>query len=201
MLQHLKDWGDWLEDKLLEKPQRDVTWAKPWNINKIQRGTEVGKESMLNRKHVLSHFSHVQLCDAMDCSPPGSFGPWDSVGKNTGVGCHFLLQGIFLTQGSYLSLLWLLYCRRIPYHWATGEAELEAETANWVERTRRLSGKTLCKGLEIQMKRVCVPICQDRLWTPPWRGSKACVESQSGLDLDWSVFTDSSSPASKKWAF
>ena len=23
--------------------------------------------------------------------------PWDSPGKNTGVGCHFLLQGIFLT--------------------------------------------------------------------------------------------------------
>ena len=26
--------------------------------------------------------------------------PWDSLGKNTGVGCHFLLQGIFPTQGS-----------------------------------------------------------------------------------------------------
>ena len=25
--------------------------------------------------------------------------PWDVPGKNTGVGCHFLLQGIFLTQG------------------------------------------------------------------------------------------------------
>ena len=24
--------------------------------------------------------------------------PWDSLGKNTGVGCHLLLQGIFLTQ-------------------------------------------------------------------------------------------------------
>ena len=30
--------------------------------------------------------------------------PWDSPGKNTGVGCHFLLQGIFLTQGSNPSL-------------------------------------------------------------------------------------------------
>ena len=26
--------------------------------------------------------------------------PWDSLGKNTGVGCHALLQGIFQTQGS-----------------------------------------------------------------------------------------------------
>ena len=31
--------------------------------------------------------------------------PWDSPGKNTGVGCHFLLQGIFQTQGSNPSLL------------------------------------------------------------------------------------------------
>ena len=31
--------------------------------------------------------------------------PWDSPGKNTGVVCHFLLQGIFPTQGSNLHLL------------------------------------------------------------------------------------------------
>ena len=31
--------------------------------------------------------------------------PWDSPGKSTGVGCHFLLQGIFPTQGSNLHLL------------------------------------------------------------------------------------------------
>ena len=34
---------------------------------------------------------------------------WDFPGKNTGVGCHFLLQGIFLTQGSNPHLLHLLY--------------------------------------------------------------------------------------------
>ena len=37
------------------------------------------------------------LCDPMDGSLPGS---WDSPGKNTGVDCHFLLQGKFPTQGS-----------------------------------------------------------------------------------------------------
>ena len=30
------------------------------------------------------------LCDPIDGSPPSH--PWDSLGKNTGVGCHFLLQ-------------------------------------------------------------------------------------------------------------
>ena len=35
--------------------------------------------------------------------------PWDYPGKNTGVGCHFLLWGIFLTQGFNLCLLYLLH--------------------------------------------------------------------------------------------
>ena len=39
------------------------------------------------------------LCNPMDYSPPGSFCPWDFLGKNTAVGCFFLLQGIFPTQG------------------------------------------------------------------------------------------------------
>ena len=39
--------------------------------------------------------------------------PWDSPGKNTGVGCHFLLQGIFLTQESNPGLL---HCRQMLYH-------------------------------------------------------------------------------------
>ena len=40
--------------------------------------------------------------------------PWRHFpGKNTGVGCHFLLQGIFLTQGLNPGLL---HCRQILYH-------------------------------------------------------------------------------------
>ena len=38
---------------------------------------------------------------------------WNSSGKNTGMDCHFLLQGIFPTQGSSLGLL---HCRWILYH-------------------------------------------------------------------------------------
>ena len=56
------------------------------------------------------------------CGPYGPAGllcPWDSPGKNTGVCCHALLQGIFWTQGSNLQLL---HCRWVLYGWATGEA-------------------------------------------------------------------------------
>ena len=51
------------------------------------------------------------------------FCPWDFPGKNTGVGCYFLLQGIFLTQGLNFHLLCLLLCRWIFFTcWATGAA-------------------------------------------------------------------------------
>ena len=53
------------------------------------------------------------LCDPMDCSPPGSSVHGDSIDKNTGVGCHALLQGIFPTQGLNPGLL---HCRWILYY-------------------------------------------------------------------------------------
>src|SRR5574337_44455 len=40
------------------------------------------------------------LCNPMDYSPARFLCPWDFSGKNTGVGCHFLFQGIFPTQRS-----------------------------------------------------------------------------------------------------
>ena len=49
------------------------------------------------------------LCDPMDCSPARLLCPWNFPGKNTGVDCHFLLEGIFPTQGSNLYLLNLLH--------------------------------------------------------------------------------------------
>ena len=65
--------------------------------------------------------SHVQLCDPINCSPPGSSVHGDSPGKNTGVACRFFLQGIFPTQGSNPGLLWLLHSRWFLYPWTTGE--------------------------------------------------------------------------------
>ena len=55
----------------------------------------------------------LTLCTPMDCRPPGSSVHAASPGKNTRVGCHDLLQGIFLTQQLNPGLLhcrWILYC-------------------------------------------------------------------------------------------
>ena len=57
------------------------------------------------------------VCSVMSHDSLGSHGlkptrllcSWNSLGKKTGVGCHFLLQGIFLTQGSKTHFLNLLY--------------------------------------------------------------------------------------------
>ena len=57
------------------------------------------------------------LCDPMACRPPVSSVHGDSPGKNTGVGCHAILQGILLTQGSKMHLLFLL-------HWQAGSLPL-----------------------------------------------------------------------------
>ena len=89
-----------------------------------------GEQTLLSKKYcnaikwvVLNYFDHctalglvtqscLTLCHPMDCSPPGSSVHGDYPGKNTGVGCHAILQGIFPTQGLEPGLL---HCRRILY--------------------------------------------------------------------------------------
>ena len=81
--------------------------------------------------------SHVQLfVTPMGYSPPRllliSLGNQkiclDFPGKNTGVGCHFLLQGIFLTQGLIPVSCISSIGRRILYFCATWEAFLTVTT-------------------------------------------------------------------------
>ena len=73
---------------------------------------------MMSHACVLSCFSHAQPYDPMDQSPPGaSVHGILSPGKNTGMSCHALLQGIFLTQRSNPCLLCLL-------HWQAGSLPL-----------------------------------------------------------------------------
>ena len=67
-------------------------------------------------KEVLVAQSCPTLWNSMDCSLP-----WDSPGKNTGVGCYALLQGIFLTQESNLVSC---IAGRFFTIWATREALL-----------------------------------------------------------------------------
>ena len=53
----------------------------------------------------------VQLLRLHGLLPARLLCPWDFLGKNTGVSCHFLLQGVSLTQGWNPRFLWLLVSR------------------------------------------------------------------------------------------
>ena len=83
-------------------------------MNEFQR-PDIKKNILL-----LSAQSCLTLCNLMDCSLPDSSVHGDSPGKNTRVGCHDLLQGIFPTQGLNPGLL---HCRHILYCLNTREAQ------------------------------------------------------------------------------
>ena len=73
---------------------------------------------------VCVHAKQLQLCRIlcipMYYSPPGSSVHGDSPSKNTGVGCHALLQGIFSTQGLNPGPP---HCKQILYSLSHGEVQ------------------------------------------------------------------------------
>ena len=116
-----------LDDKNLEKLQ--TLWAPTDSSAKMEVTAKIMVGLIIpwkkhgdfrNRITVPLHCMHAKLlqlcptlCNPMDCSLPGSSVRGDSPGKNTGVRCHALLQGIFPTQGSNPGLL---HCKWILYH-------------------------------------------------------------------------------------
>ena len=70
--------------------------------------------SVLSPKFGIKYWSESESCSVVSdfLRPHGLYSPWNSPGKNIGVGSLSLLQGIFPTQGSDLGLL---HCRRILY--------------------------------------------------------------------------------------
>ena len=84
-------------------------------------------------------------CNPVECSPPGS-SVHDSPGKNTGVGCHALLQGIFHCQGLNPCLLCLL-------HWQAGSLPLAplGKPQNVSESEVAQSCLTLCNPMDCSL--------------------------------------------------
>ena len=77
--------------------------------------------------------SYLTLLRPHGLQPTTLLCPWDFPDKNTGVGCHFLLQGIFLTQGSNICLL----------HWQA-DFTREALCYKFLESTQTLIHGALC---------------------------------------------------------
>ena len=101
------------ECSCLENPRDGGSWwAAVYGV--AQSWTRLKRLSSSSKFDIYWSGLVVQLCpafcDTMDCSPPDSYVHRLLQAKNIGVGCHFLLQEIFLTRGSNPGLL---HCRQI----------------------------------------------------------------------------------------
>ena len=95
------------------------------------------------RKCVLVAQSCPTLLQLHGLQPARVLCPWDFPGKNTGVGCHFLLQGIFqmhrLNPG-------LLHCRQILYHLSH-----KGSSGNVKDYTKMANGQSILKIVNLQV--------------------------------------------------
>ena len=103
------------------------------------------------------------LCDPMSCSLTGSSVHGNSPGKNTGVGCHALLQGVFPTQGSNPCLSCLL-------HWQAWSLPLEPPGRDM---------HTLCCAKSPQS---CPTLCDPRDGSPPGSPVPGILQART---LEW----------------
>ena len=110
----------WNLGELTEQPVSSVTQST-WRQTKQSKikamicyQTSKGDSYSLRKVSVLWLVAQLclTLCNPTDCSPPGSSARGGSPGKNTGVGCHALLRGIFSTQALNPGLS---HCRQILY--------------------------------------------------------------------------------------
>ena len=80
-------------------------WRRHWKKSLRQTSSQPKQNASPVKSESKVTQSCLTLCNSVDCSPPGSSIRGIFPGKSTGVGCHFLLQGIFPTQGSNPGLL------------------------------------------------------------------------------------------------
>ena len=119
---HIKAWNNrslsWFSDRISGIKSVAYHWAP----------TEAGN-GFLPCTHACSIASVVSDCVRPYglLLPARLLRPWNSPGRNTGVGCCALLQGIFPTQGLDLHLL---HCRWILHHWDTREARIPSSGAS-----------------------------------------------------------------------
>ena len=106
--------------KLLRRKQNCLSPSAAYSpsINKHSKYFYVSKEfffcgqfqtKSVIRSTCVGMLSHLVMSDSVPphgLYPDGILCPWNFPGKNTGMGCHVLLQGIFPTQGSNFQLLY-----------------------------------------------------------------------------------------------
>ena len=86
-----------IDEETMEIVREFIIWA-PKSLRMVTAAMKLKDACSLEESEREVAQSCPTLCDPM--KPIRLSHLWDCPGKCTGVGCHFLLQGIFLTQGS-----------------------------------------------------------------------------------------------------
>ena len=97
--------------KIMEEIKLGINIQTPiqWHIGKKKKIRDDTKSESVGHSVKSDSFQTHGL------QPSRLLSPWNSPGKNTGIGCHLLLQETFPTQESDPRLS-LLHCRQIRYH-------------------------------------------------------------------------------------
>ena len=143
---------------------------------------------------MLSHFSHSPLLGTPWTVAARVLCPWDSPGKNTGVGSHAFLQGIFPTQGSNPCILCLLHwqaCslplaphRSFPAGWDGKESAYNAGELGSIPDSGRSPGEG--NGNPLQYS--CLENPMDRgAWGATVHGGRGELETTEQLTLSFSA--------------
>ena len=134
-------------------------WSSISTLGYLSKENENTNLKIYSPSCLLQHYLKLLLC------------PWDSPGKNTGMGCHALLQGIFRTQGSNLGLL---HCGQILYHLSHQGSPFKIRHGNY-----------LCPSVDDWIKcGMCTHIHTHTLeYYSAMKRRKSCHLQQHGLTL------------------
>ena len=139
-----------VSENFSSKPKIYIYTYKLKTISMFEGKLKKSLKSLLsNLNRVSNKLSCSVMSDSLGLhglSPARLFCPWDSPGKNTGVGCHSLLQGILPTQESKPGLL---HFRQILYH------QSQEISKKWlVQECRRSKKKKKCRRYGTKLVRI-----------------------------------------------
>ena len=162
-----------------------LAWRIPWT-EKPGRLQSMGSQRV-GHNWVTNTYTHMISCSVVsDSVQPhalysllGSSVHGDSPGKNIGVGCYALLQGIFPTQGLNSGLL---HCRQILYHLSYQKAQTYlwwGGVINWIGQ----------KVFLVFMEKAMAPHSSTLAWKIPWTEEPGRLQSMGSLRVrhDWAT--------------
>ena len=116
-------------------------------------------------------------------------GPWDFSGKNIGVGCHFIFQGIFLTQGLNPHILHSVQfssVQSLSRVWLFATPWTTACQASLSITSSRSSPKPM--SIELVMPSNHLLLCRPLLLLPSIFPSIRVFSNESALRIKWSEY-------------